>query len=98
MTRIVGWIQNTLLPTSFKYHSLNPKPISMYPSQINKRRKKNNLLKNDRFFHLDFDNILTISHNILIISDLTLKLKKNWSHIVSFYSNMWTSSLLLFNF
>jgi len=93
-----GWIQNTLLLTTFKYHSFNPKPIGLYPSQMNKRRKKNNMLKNDRFFHLDFDKILTISHNILIISDLTLKGKKNWSHIVSFYSNKWTSLLLLFNF
>ena len=35
-----GWIQNAF-PTTFKYHSLNPKPFSLYPSQIDhqKRRK-----------------------------------------------------------
>jgi hypothetical protein len=34
-----GWIHNAF-PTTFKYHSLNPKPFSLYPSQINKRRRK----------------------------------------------------------
>ena len=76
MTSIVGWfdgimdgsIQNAF-STTFKYHSLNPKP-----SKSNQqKKKKNNSLKNDRFFHSDFDDILTISHNILIISVSKIK-------------------------
>ena len=52
-------IQNTL-PTTVKYCSLNPKPFSIYPSQVDHKRKvviKSNKLYKAQFFRLDFNNI-----------------------------------------
>ena len=56
---VMDSIQNTL-PTTVKYCSLNPKPFSIYPSQVDHKRKvviKSNKLYKAQFFRLDFNNI-----------------------------------------
>ena len=46
--------------TTCKYYSFNPKPFSIYPSQVDHKRKvviKSNKLYKAQFFRLDFNNI-----------------------------------------